>query len=83
MYYYDLESYTKSLFGSEAEYFFLWKLTAVHSPQHIRGFMQHLKASGNRRTKYLNLTMERRPQRGDETHQLRQPDRRETLQLRP
>lgn len=47
MYYYDLESYTKSLFGSEAEYFFLWKLTAVHAPQHIRGFMQHLKASGN------------------------------------
>ena len=58
MYYYDLESYTKSLYGSEAEYFFLWKLTAVHAPQHIRGFMQHLKASGNRRTKYLNLTME-------------------------
>lgn len=23
MYYYDLESYTKSLFGSEADYFFL------------------------------------------------------------
>lgn len=49
MYYYDLESYTKSLFGSEAEYFFLCLLLiCTFRTEKIDNQLDAFAASGNR-----------------------------------